>query len=383
MMKQMTDLGLGKRDVMEEAIWNDANVLLANIMQQDGRPIAGRGLFLPATSNVIWALATGELRSQNDPVAKDLTQKIVKNFENMSPSNPWALICMNSVKFTKMLMMLGLPNIITSSRAIADMIRRKVESSSPDPSGNYIERGLAEIEKDASPTLNKSIGKEHLMVQLGDMFVAGTDTTSSACEWCLAYLLIHRSWQDQIYAELEELTGGNERKVSLEDREKAHKTNAFIEEVLRHSPLGLFPPPHKTLADTVLDGKHIPKGTQVMYSLYSMHREPKYYDSPNDADAFRPERFIFGETASEEASRGVFKRDLYPTAIFGAGKRRCPGEQLARMEMFTYIAGMVQRFSLDVGPDGPPNLTDAITGLVMYCRPFTFVARKRQTVNLT
>jgi len=49
----------------------------------------------------------------------------------------------------------------------------------------------------------------------------------------------------------------------LADRGKAHLTNAFMEEVSRHCPMAVFPPSHKTVQDSVLDGKRIPKGTQV------------------------------------------------------------------------------------------------------------------------
>jgi len=373
MVKNLTELGMGKKDTMENVIWNDAQQIVESLMRQEGKPVQGRGLFLPATNNVIWSLATGDTRKQDDPLTADLTQKIVQNFENMSPSNLQALLSMNSLTYTRLLDFFGFPNVVRSTKAIHDMIRNAINRSHPDDSGNYIERGLAEIEKGTSKTLNKEVGKAHLLAHLSDMFIAGTDTTSGASEWCLAYLVYYPKWQERLFDELSTVTTGNARRICLADREFAHATNAFIEEVFRHSPMGLFPPPHKTLSDTMLDGKRIPKGTQVMYSLYSMHRDPKYYKS-GDEDTFRPERFL--------DSNGEFKRDLCALTFFGLGKRRCPGEHLARAEVFMYMGTLVQSLQFDQGPDGPPNLIDPVTGLVMYCQPFSFLARKRSGVNL-
>jgi len=61
--------------------------------------------------------------------------------------------------------------------------------------------------------------------------ISGTDTTSSLCEWIMAYLLHNPAWQARIHKELSDITGNNSRRVYLSDKENAHITNAFIEEV--------------------------------------------------------------------------------------------------------------------------------------------------------
>jgi cytochrome P450 len=60
---------------------------------------------------------------------------------------------------------------------------------------------------------------------------SGTDTTANLSEWILAYLLHNPEWQDKIHQELSGITGNNSRRVSLNDKDRAHLTNAFIEEV--------------------------------------------------------------------------------------------------------------------------------------------------------
>ena len=46
---------------------------------------------------------------------------------------------------------------------------------------------------------------------------------------------------------------------------------------------------HSTIEDIHIDGKIIPKGTDILCSLMSVHRDPEMWDEP---DVFRPERFL-------------------------------------------------------------------------------------------
>jgi len=83
-----------------------------------------------------------------------------------------------------------------------------------------------------------------------------------------------------------------------------------------------LPPQHKTLADTVLDGKKIPKGTQVMYSLFAAQRDTANCPDPHK---FKPERFL--------DDHGHFMKDTGFQFMFNVGKRKCPGELLAKAEV--------------------------------------------------
>jgi len=138
--------------------------------------ISFQGLFLTATNNVIWSLATGVRRSQDDPLTIDLTARVVKIFEDMSPSNLLALFMINSATYCKILRFFGFRNTLSSKEAIVNMIEDTIEQSSAEPNGNYIERGLAEIERsgdDNKSTFNKKTGKGYLTTQLLEMFIAG------------------------------------------------------------------------------------------------------------------------------------------------------------------------------------------------------------------
>jgi len=50
----------------------------------------------------------------------------------------------------------------------------------------------------------------------------------------LAYLLHYPEWQGKIHSEMSALTGNNSKRVALNEKEQAHLTNAFIEEVTKN-----------------------------------------------------------------------------------------------------------------------------------------------------
>lgn len=78
-------------------------------------------------------------------------------------------------------------------------------------------------------------------------------------------------------------------------------------------------------------------GTQVLANLYTTCYDEEVYADPH---AFIPERFLNDE--------GVFVRPTGKQMLpFGIGKRVCPGESLARAELFMILVTFVQRFEVE------------------------------------
>jgi len=59
-----------------------------------------------------------------------------------------------------------------------------------------------------------------------------------------------------------------------------------------------------------------------------------------------------------------------------SGKRACLGEGLARMELFLFFVGLLQKFSFSV-PDGVELSTEGITGFIRVPHPFKVYAKSR------
>ncbi len=127
------------------------------------------------------------------------------------------------------------------------------------------------------------------MVQIiGDLFGAGTETTSTTLKWSLVYMIRHPNIQAKVRNEIHN-TIGHHRLPSMTDKISLPYTEACVMETQRLAdvvPLGV---PHTTIEDIVFRGYDIPKGTTVMSNLYSVHRDTRVWKDPY---TFNPERFL-------------------------------------------------------------------------------------------
>ena len=96
----------------------------------------------------------------------------------------------------------------------------------------------------------------------------------------------------------------------------------------------------------------------------AFHKDETHF---SNANAFSPERFL--------GDNGQYQKDDH-VIFFGTGKRRCPGEVLARAEQFLFVANMVQRFQFHNVPDQTLTFHPKM-GLVFSPQPFKFTARAR------
>ncbi len=95
------------------------------------------------------------------------------------------------------------------------------------------------------------------------------------------------------------------------------------------------------------DGNEIPisTGLSIVFSIYNIHRNPKYFPDP---ERFDPNRFSGGEAANYFA--------------FGAGPRKCPGEMLALMEIQIVLGKLLRNFKFTTCPEkGPIETKMALT----------------------
>jgi hypothetical protein len=135
-----------------------------------------QGLILPASNNVIWSLATGDSHEHDDPWTTKMTGLVTQHFDNLTPNNMRMVLMSNSLTITKLFKFLGLRSILSTEKPIRDMIETTVNGSFADDKGNYIERGLALMEKEESQgnvAMNQTVGRGHLREQLFDLVIGG------------------------------------------------------------------------------------------------------------------------------------------------------------------------------------------------------------------
>ncbi|MGH0135546.1 UNVERIFIED_CONTAM: hypothetical protein FKN15_066154 [Acipenser sinensis] len=209
---------------------------------------------------------------------------------------------------------------------------------------------------------------DHLLMTVGDIFGAGVETTTTVMKWAIAYLLHHPQVQKKIQEEIDS-TIGLDRHPNLSDRGSLPYLEATIREVLRIRPVSPLLIPHVALTHSSIGAFTIPKGTQVIINLWSLHHDEKEWKNP---DIFDPGRFL------DEEGKQVYS----PSASylpFGAGVRVCLGQSLAKMELFLFLGWMLQQFTLEVPADQPlPNLQGKF-GVVLQPQKFKVNARLRDS----
>ncbi|KAI5400820.1 hypothetical protein KIW84_065615 [Lathyrus oleraceus] len=165
-----------------------------------------------------------------------------------------------------------------------------------------------------------------------DLFVAGTDTTSSTLEWAMTELIHNPEAMLKAKKELEEMIGCG---IPLEESNISNLPylQAIIKETFRlHPPVPLLLP-RKAERNVDIGGYTIPKDAQVLVNVWNIGRDPTIWVNPT---LFSPERFLGSDI--DVKGRNF---ELVP---FGAGRRICPGLVLANRMLLLMLGSLANSF---------------------------------------
>lgn len=139
--------------------------------------------------------------------------------------------------------------------------------------------------------------------------------------------------------------------------------DAIIKEGLRmHPPIGnilerIVPSPGLTLRD----GRVIAPGTIVGMNQWVVSRDKEVYG--DDADVFRPERWLRGDNETIVAYEARLKMMKEGDLVFGGGNRICTGRHMAAIEMFKVTATLFSRYDVS---DITPAICESSSSSGMY-----------------
>ncbi|CAH1802158.1 unnamed protein product [Owenia fusiformis] len=224
-------------------------------------------------------------------------------------------------------------------RIITQHIERYDENNITDFIDAYIKQMRQEEQKNNSDT---SFTLPQLQDLIWDLFLGGSETTTTTLRWALAYMIRHPDVQEKVYREIS-MNIGTEQ-PSFEHRRHLPYTEAVLAEIQRLANIFPLAVPHATTDDVEFRGYVIPKGTMVFPNIYNQHMDEDVWEN---AQEFNPMRFIDGD------GQYYTPKQYIP---FGIGKRVCPGETMARMQLFLFFTTMIQQFvftSPNRGGDGP------------------------------
>ncbi|KAE8347348.1 hypothetical protein BDV24DRAFT_173226 [Aspergillus arachidicola] len=164
------------------------------------------------------------------------------------------------------------------------------------------------------------ITDEEVVLEAGNLIVAGSDTTAIT----LTYLVWAVLSQPRLQRELEEEV--NSLSADFDDAalEELPLLNAVIMEALRLYGAAPGALPRETPeGGAKFCGYFIPQGMTVTTQAYSIHRDGNIYPDP---ERFDVSRWLKTETSASELAKKAF-------SPFGAGGRICLGIHLAWMEL--------------------------------------------------
>lgn len=194
------------------------------------------------------------------------------------------------------------------------------------------------IDKDDMLTLLIKTGHfshADLVEQTVHFLAAGTETVAATACWAIHLLSRHTDMQTRLRNEIREniLSPTSTQSISDIQFRSLKYLNAVIQEVLRfHSINTLLW--REIIEPATIVGVSIPTGTKIVFSPWTNNRDPVHWGP--DAREFRPERWLDNPSGGADHS--------YSFLTFGAGPRRCVGEQYARDELLCLVAGLIGRY---------------------------------------
>ena len=201
-----------------------------------------------------------------------------------------------------------------------------------------------------------------------DLLVAGTDTSAQTVNWTLLLLANRPEVQAKVHEELDRVIGPDAL-PAVDDRTRLPYTFACLAESMRYRTIGPLAVPHQAAQDTEVGGYLVPAGVQVLGNIYSIHHDPRFWDSPDD---FVPERFLPQSDGSPAAA--LTGNAFIP---FGTGHRRCPGRRFAETAVWLHLTRMLHNLRFET-PDGEPLSEAEVFGLAISPRPYTLRAERRR-----
>ncbi|KAM5145595.1 cytochrome P450 2G1-like [Mantella aurantiaca] len=330
-LTNLRNFGMGKRTI-EEKIQMEAQILVNEFGKTEGKPFNPTFLVSCAVSNIICSIAFGKHFNYNDEYFLALLHNINSILRFMNSG--WSALLYNFVWI--MPYMIGPPKrgaqYLAELKAFVDE-RVKESQRTLDPSSprHFVDCFLIRMqeEKDNPDT---EFHMQNLVASASNLLFAGTETISTTLRYGFLILIKYPEIQAKVQNEIDQVIGIH--CPSAEDRTKMPYTEAVIHEIQRFSdiiPTGL---PHCTTEDVLLRGFLIPKGTDVFPLLTTVLKDPEQFPDP---EMFSPDRFI--------DNNGELKK--HPALLpFSTGRRICPGESLARMELFLFFTTLLQRFTL-------------------------------------
>ncbi|XP_015790253.1 cytochrome P450 2C15 [Tetranychus urticae] len=340
----LRDLGLGKSS-FENKINEEIEEFLPKLEKGPVKNLFKT--FLLTATNTVSILLLGHGFEDDDPVK----QTLIDALENASKIGSQFMIFKSGLprKIERLLIKPAdlnlevLGDYYQQTMAIPKYMQNEIDEHKKKQSKefeDYIDGYLKEQKKreNSDSNSNVSFTDKTLRSNMVTFYQAGSETVSTTLTWAILYLVKYPEYYEKIRAEISDVIGF-ERLPDYSDRNQMPMTMAFIYEVHRAASIvgvNLF---RAATRDLKIGNYNVPKGATVMVNFWTINHDPSLYIKP---DEFDPSRFL-----TDNGTKAIKPPFLNP---FSKGKRGCPGEGFANVELFLYLVSIVQRYKIECEP---------------------------------
>ncbi|MEQ2212814.1 hypothetical protein XENOCAPTIV_005459 [Xenoophorus captivus] len=302
----LRNFGLGRLSLepcIQQGVASVKAELLRLNEERGGSGVDPSKLISNAVSNVICSLILGQRFHHEDPEFRTILDLMCRGLE----------ICINSsaVLINIFPLLYYLPfgvfkELRLVERDITVFLKKIIgnhgETLDPDNPRDLTDMYLMEmLTQQAAGEEGSSFTEDYLFYIIGDLFIAGTDTTTNSVLWVLLYMVLYPDIQGLCQSGSVNITSPKHRLTCQHFNQTCllcESWPASMTNPLRIMHLMMLPSncldfrPGPGRDRHKFRGYTIPKGTVIMPNLYSVHRDPSVWDDPN---TFNPARFLDDE----------------------------------------------------------------------------------------
>jgi len=193
----------------------------------------------------------------------------------------------------------------------------------------------------------KDLSDKQIRDELLTVFIAGHETAATALAWIWYLLSEHPEIERKLHEEVDRVLAG--RMPTAEDIPNlVYVRKVFLESMRLYPPVWTLG--RRPEVEGLRIGRYvIPRKSTVLLSPYFAHHDERFFPDP---ERFDPERF----EKEEEA-----KRPKYSYIPFGAGNRKCLGENFGWIEVIILLATLTQRWRFRLVKGHPIALAPLIS----------------------
>uniref|UniRef100_A0A0W0FF05 Cytochrome P450 n=3 Tax=Moniliophthora roreri TaxID=221103 RepID=A0A0W0FF05_MONRR len=234
---------------------------------------------------------------------------------------------------------------------------------------SFISRSLQDLD-DSSADYEE---KETCIRQAaGVIYAAGVESSAAALSSFLFAMTISPEAQCKAQEEIDRVAPG--RLPTFEDEQSMPYVTAVVWESLRWKNVAPLGAAHYLDVEDEYEGHRIPKGTVVISNLWAILHDESLYPEPFE---FKPERYF--KAGSETEFDETVKDPRF--AVFGYGRRICPGRHMAYSSLWISIASILKTFNISKAVDEHGNVIEPVyeakSSILAMPSPFEFSMKPR------